>query len=69
VVGWVWFMGSQICPHCESSRVGKSPSGQHLVCLDCQRIIVQDRVKKPRGRRVHGKPRRPAPEPRPETAD
>ena len=38
-------MMSLLCPRCGSSRVNKSPSGQHLMCLDCQRVIVQVRVK------------------------
>ena len=57
-----------LCPNCGSARVNKSPSGLHLICLDCQRVIVQDRIKKPRGRKTKGRPPRSLPEPRPEPA-
>lgn len=29
------------CSICGSLRTTKSPSGQHLICLDCQRIILR----------------------------
>ena len=53
-------MASQsICPNCGSSRIGPSPSGFHLVCSDCQRIMIQERVRKPRGRKPRSKFVRP----------
>jgi ribosomal protein S27E len=33
------------CPHCGSTRITTSPSGEHLLCLGCQRILVQPRDK------------------------
>jgi hypothetical protein len=39
-----------LCPYCGSALV-KSPSGQHLVCSGCKRIVLQERNKKPRGRK------------------
>lgn len=45
-------MKAQKCPHCGSSHTTRSPSGRHLLCLDCHRILVQPRTKKPRGRRL-----------------
>lgn len=28
------------CPFCGSTRSTRSPSGEHLLCLACQRIII-----------------------------
>jgi ribosomal protein S27E len=38
-------MKSRKCPHCGSTRITTSPSGEHLLCLGCQRILVQPREK------------------------
>jgi hypothetical protein len=31
------------CPYCGSPRTTRSPSGEHLLCLGCQRIIIVPR--------------------------
>ena len=51
-----------LCPNCGSARVNKSPSGQHQLCIGCQRIIVQGPIKKPHGQRMRGRPARSLPE-------
>jgi hypothetical protein len=33
------------CPFCGSSRTTRSPSGEHLLCLGCQRILIVPRSK------------------------
>ena len=40
------------CPYCAGSRTAASPSGHNMICLDCQRIIVEEHVIKPRTRRA-----------------
>jgi len=41
-------MKTQKCPFCGSTRTTRSPSGEHLLCLGCQRILVVPRTKGPR---------------------
>jgi hypothetical protein len=43
------------CPYCGSSPLLQSPSGQHLLCVKCNRVLMQPRIKKPRGRRAREK--------------
>ena len=45
MVEWVPLMKTRKCPHCGSTRITTSPSGEHLLCLGCQRILVQPRDK------------------------
>ncbi len=40
------------CPYCGSSPLLQSPSGQHLLCVKCNRVLMQPRIKKPRGKRA-----------------
>jgi len=40
-------MKIQKCPFCGSSRTSRSPSGEHLLCLVCQRILIVPRQKAP----------------------
>ncbi|MGH9455015.1 MAG: hypothetical protein ACRD2O_13700, partial [Terriglobia bacterium] len=35
-----FIMKQQKCPNCGSLRTSNSPSGQHYLCLDCQRVIL-----------------------------
>lgn len=44
------------CPYCGATEVMRSPSGHHLLCASCNRILVQPRIRKPRGRRAREKP-------------
>lgn len=47
-----WIMPSpQSCPSCGASQMVSSPSGCHHICANCQRIQIQVRVVKPRGRK------------------
>lgn len=36
------------CPFCGSPRSTRSPSGEHLLCLGCQRIIIVPRKEAPK---------------------
>ncbi len=33
------------CPYCGYGRMTRSPSGEHLLCLGCQRILVVPKAK------------------------
>jgi len=33
------------CPHCGSTKLSQSPSGEHQQCLSCQRILVAPRAR------------------------
>ncbi|HET7840511.1 MAG TPA: hypothetical protein VFM21_02840 [Terriglobia bacterium] len=43
------------CPYCGTSPLLQSPSGHHLLCVKCNRVLMQPRIKKPRGRRANAK--------------
>jgi hypothetical protein len=43
------------CPYCGASPLLQSPSGHHLMCVGCNRVLMQPRIKKPRGRRARVK--------------
>lgn len=37
------------CPYCGSTRITRSPSGEHMLCLGCQRILVVTKTKETKG--------------------
>jgi hypothetical protein len=37
-------MKTKTCPYCGSVRLTRSPSGEHLMCLGCHRIVVVARA-------------------------
>jgi hypothetical protein len=43
------------CPYCGTSPLLQSPSGHHLMCVGCNRVLMQPRIKKPRGKRARAK--------------
>lgn len=36
------------CPFCGAPRTTRSPSGEHLLCMACQRIIIVPRKESPK---------------------
>jgi hypothetical protein len=43
------------CPFCGAAPLLQSPSGRHLMCVSCNRVLMQPRIKKPRGRRARAR--------------